>query len=95
MRNKTILAVLIAASLLYVGTASADNGASGTVTTEAGAAFISKTFLSGSKDRPNLIATGHHYAPDPAFVNVEPELLDTAPYIHGPPVYLTTLRLRL
>ena len=85
MRNKTILAVLITASLLYVGTTSAD----------VGAAFISKTFLSGSKDRPDLIAIERLYAPSLALNDFKTLLLDPAVSIHGLPVYLATLRLRL
>ena len=95
MRNKTILAVLITASLLYVGTTSADVGASGTVTTDAGAAFISKTFLSGSEDRPDLIAIERLYAPSLALNDFKTLLLDPAVSIHGLPVYLAILRLRL
>ena len=95
MRNKTILAVLITESLLYVGTTSADVGASGTVTTDAGAAFISKTFLSGSKDRPDLIAIERLYAPSLALIDVKTLLRDSAVSIHGLPVYVATLRLRL
>ncbi len=95
MRNKTILAVLITASLLYVGTASADAGTSGTVTTDAGAAFISKTFLSGSKDRPGLIAIKRLYAPSLALIDFTTVLLDSAVSILGLPIYLATLRLRL
>ncbi len=95
MRHKRIISALIAASVLYLSSVTADDGASGTVTADASAPAISKTLSGGSKDRPDLIVIGRYYRPDAAFVNVDTGLLELALPIRGLPVYLTTLRLRL
>ncbi len=95
MRHKYIIATLIAASLMHLGSVQADDGASGDVVADASVPVVSKTLSGGFKDRPDLIAIGPLYAPVPALVSVETDLLDLAPPIHSLPVYLTTLRLRL
>ncbi len=95
MRHKHIIATLIAASLLHLGSVAADDVTSSAVAAEASAPVVSKTLSGGSKDRASLIAAGAHFAPDPVLFNVETEFLDSARLIHRLPVYLTTLRLRL
>ena len=95
MRHKRFISALIAASVLYLSSVAADDGASGTVTADASAPAISKTLSAGSKDRPDLKLIERNYRTDPAFVNVDTGLLELALPIHGLPVYLTTLRLRI
>ena len=95
MRPKIISSALIAASVLYVGSAAADDGRLGTVAADASAPAISKTFSGGSKDRPDLIAIKRLYAPSLALIDFTTVLLDPAVSILGLPIYLATLRLRL
>ncbi len=95
MRPKIIFSALIAASVLYVGSAAADDRRLGTVAADASAPAISKTFSGGSKDRPGLIAIKRLYAPSLALIDFTTVLLDSAVSILGLPIYLATLRLRL